>query len=175
MENMKNMMPECTQPWSHIVSFIIHLIYYWQVQVGVKSSAAAEKYAMHGIDAVQMFKAFPLRGVELLPAIVQAQASLGFPPQAPSAEIVKVQNKRTEVGGGVGWGCVPCLEAHGWLCWFTACQCCSLWNSGDKCSQMLWPYYGKEVCWACWWVKTLPVEWTPSQPSETEVCLCPAH
>lgn len=69
---------------------------------GCESSAAAEKYVIRGIGVVQMFKAFPLRGVELLPAIVRAQAGLGFPPQAPSAETVKVQNERTEVGGGGG-------------------------------------------------------------------------
>lgn len=43
VESMKPMMHECTQPWSHIVSFIIHKIDYWQVQVGAKSSTAPEK------------------------------------------------------------------------------------------------------------------------------------
>lgn len=51
---------ESTQPWSHIVSFIIHKIDYWQVQVGVKTSTATEKYAMHRINTIQMFKAFRL-------------------------------------------------------------------------------------------------------------------
>ncbi len=35
------------------------MIYYWQVQVGVKSSTASERYVMHGINTIQMFKAFP--------------------------------------------------------------------------------------------------------------------
>lgn len=59
VENMKHIMHECTQPRSHIVSFIIHMIYYWQVQVGVKSSTASEKYVMHRINTIQTFKAFP--------------------------------------------------------------------------------------------------------------------
>lgn len=46
----------------------------------------------------------------------------------------------------------------GRLCWFTACQRRSLFNSGDKFSQMLRPYYGKEVYRALRGDKDLPVE-----------------
>lgn len=56
----KHLMHECSQPRSHIVSFIIHMIYYSQVQVGLNSSAASEELVMCGINTNQMFKAFPL-------------------------------------------------------------------------------------------------------------------
>lgn len=66
------------------------------MQVGVKACAVSEKYVMHGISAVQMFKAFSLRGVELLQgssAIVQVGAGFGFQPQGLSVKNVKLQHK----------------------------------------------------------------------------------
>ena len=72
----------------------------------------------------------------------------------------------------VGRGCGLCLEACGWLCWFTACQHWSLLNSRDECSQMPWPYYGKEVCRAHWGKKALPLEWAlccPQRPKFVSV------
>ena len=82
-------MLERIQPQSHIVSFIIHMIYYWQVQVGVKSSSASEKYVMHSIKTIEMFKAFPLAvrrgatsGLQLLShCSVQVGDGFGFQPE----------------------------------------------------------------------------------------------
>lgn len=164
VESMKHMMHECTQPWSHIVSFIIHKIDYWQVQVGAKSSTAPEKCVMHRINTIQMFKAFPLaerRGQTRMALFRTPEVHLWTESNCTG------EDESTERGrGGRRWagGCGPCLEACGWLCWFTACQRWSLLNSGDKCSQMLWPYYGKEVCQAHWGEKSLPVEWALHSP-----------
>lgn len=88
-------------------------------------------------------------------------------------ESVKLLDKRAERWEEVDWGCGLRLEACGWLCWFTACQSWSLLNSEDKCSQMLWPYYGKEVC--CGERERSACGMNPSQPLETQVCLCPLH
>lgn len=89
VENTKHMIDECTQPQSHAVSFIIHMIYYWQVQVGVKSGTASEKYVMHGTNTIQMFKVFPsaerrgaTSGLWLLGhCSVQVGDGLGFQPE----------------------------------------------------------------------------------------------
>lgn len=119
--------------------------------------ALLQKYVTYSINTIQMFKAFPLverhfRALAPKPLFCASGRWFRFSSRALSMEKIKLhdwgkENRERQRWEEVGQGFGPCLEACGWLCWFTACQHWSLLNSGDKCSQMLWPYYGKEVCW----------------------------
>ncbi len=115
-------MHECTQPRSHIVACSIHTIYYWQVQVGVKSGSALEKYVTHSINTTRMFKAFlsaerrgATSGLWLLShCLAQVGDGFGFQPEVClwresncRSEDERTERDREAGGGRPGWRRLP--------------------------------------------------------------------